>query len=173
MYVRLATGQCIAHVLEKGRSHGADFFELHTPKLIECTRQLANDTQRFRSKRNRKTQRASFRNVLQYIENDELPPAIRVPFGMAQDERLELNTWSDRTLYVALLDTIGTNMNEHLKSNAMVRSVFDIKSANRLAPNVPHLSNRGLRYEKRSTAKRANYRKERSLKNCIDEEVGY
>lgn len=66
--VRMATGEIIALVLECGRGHDEDFLESYLPELIDATKLLATDSKKFRAKRDRKTQRATFRDVLRYLE---------------------------------------------------------------------------------------------------------
>lgn len=70
--VRMTAGEVIALVLECGRAHDEDFLEEYLPELIDATRQLATDSNKFRAKRDRKTQRATFRDVLRYLEVSEL-----------------------------------------------------------------------------------------------------
>lgn len=66
--VRMVTGEVIALVLECGRGHDEDFLEAYLPELIDATKLLATDSKKFRAKRDRKTQRATFRDVLRYLE---------------------------------------------------------------------------------------------------------
>lgn len=66
--VRMATGEIIAVLLECGRIHDEDFLEMYISDLIELTADLAKDSQKFRAKKERKVQRASFRDVLRYLE---------------------------------------------------------------------------------------------------------
>lgn len=66
--VRMATGEIIAVILECGRIHDEDFLEIYVSDLIELTADLAKDSQKFRAKKERKAQRASFRDVLRYLE---------------------------------------------------------------------------------------------------------
>lgn len=66
--VRMACGELIAIILECGRVHDEEFLEVHISDLIEATAQLASDSQKFRAKKERKAQRASFRDVLRYLE---------------------------------------------------------------------------------------------------------
>lgn len=66
--VRMVAGEMIALILECGRSHDASFLEEFYPDLIDATKQLATDSHKYRAKRDRKTQRATFRDVLRYLE---------------------------------------------------------------------------------------------------------
>lgn len=131
----MAAGECVALVLETGRSYDADFLDEHIAELIDITRQLATDSAKFRAKRDRKTQRASFRDVLSYVENDELPETT-VRFG-GTGERLELDSWADHALYAALLGATGPGMTSHLASNAFMRDVLGMEAPRRLEVEVP------------------------------------
>lgn len=69
--VRMACGELIAIILECGRIHDEEFLEDFIPDLIDTTTELAKDSQKFRAKKDRKAQRASFRDVLRYLEVKE------------------------------------------------------------------------------------------------------
>ena len=99
--VRMTAGETIALVLECGRNHDEDFLEEHLEELIETTKQLATDSQKFRAKRDRKQQRAGFRDVLHYLEEDVQPEiCIRVVQG-GHKEQLILDTWSIHHQYTS------------------------------------------------------------------------
>lgn len=66
--IRMACGEVIAIVLECGRASDEDFLNEYHSELIEITNDLAKDSQKFRAKKERKAQRATFRDVLRYLE---------------------------------------------------------------------------------------------------------
>ncbi|KAL7741861.1 hypothetical protein ACLKA6_012078 [Drosophila palustris] len=66
--VRMAAGETIALILESGRGHDENFLEEHITELCDAVKQLATDSAKYRAKRDRKTQRATFRDVLRYLE---------------------------------------------------------------------------------------------------------
>lgn len=66
--VRMAAGETIALILESGRAHDEDFLEEDIAELCEAVKQLATDSHKYRAKRDRKAQRATFRDVLRYLE---------------------------------------------------------------------------------------------------------
>lgn len=66
--IRMACGVVIAVLFECGRSFDESFMENYVPELISITSELSKDSQKFRAKRERKAQRASFRDVLRYLE---------------------------------------------------------------------------------------------------------
>lgn len=68
MEVRLAAGEALAVVFEIGREFHDDFSEELIPELVETLRQLATDSHKYRAKKDRKQQRATFRDVLQFME---------------------------------------------------------------------------------------------------------
>lgn len=69
--VRTAAGETLALILECGRAHTEDFLEDDLHNLIFAVKQLATDSHKYRAKRVRKTQRATFRDVLHYLEVNE------------------------------------------------------------------------------------------------------
>lgn len=66
--VRMAAGEAIALILESGRAHEENFLEEHIGELCDAVKQLATDSAKYRAKRDRKAQRATFRDVLRYLE---------------------------------------------------------------------------------------------------------
>ncbi|XP_055605266.1 interferon-related developmental regulator 2 [Uranotaenia lowii] len=120
--VRMAAGETIALILESGRSHDEDFLEDELPELIEATQKLATDAHKYRAKRDRKVQRATFRDVLRYLEEDS-PPEIQIKFGK---ESLLLDTWSLHHQYICLRNALGFGMNVHLTENAFLRDVLQL-----------------------------------------------
>lgn len=66
--VRMAAGEALALVYEIGRQENDDFEDDFALDLIDTLKQLATDSQKFRAKKDRKQQRATFRDILQFIE---------------------------------------------------------------------------------------------------------
>ncbi|CAD7086247.1 unnamed protein product [Hermetia illucens] len=120
--VRMAAGEAIALVFESGRSHDEDFLESYLDDLIIVTKQLATDSHKYRAKRDRKAQRATFRDLLRYFEED-ISPEINIRFGT---EALLLDTWAMHHQYTALCTVMGPGMTLHLQENDLVRDVFQL-----------------------------------------------
>lgn len=120
--VRMAAGETIALILESGRSHDEDFLESELPELIEATQKLATDAHKYRAKRDRKVQRATFRDVHRYLEED-VSPEISIKFGK---ETLLLDTWSLHHQYICLRNALGFGMNVHLAENGFLRDVLQL-----------------------------------------------
>lgn len=123
--VRMAAGEVIALLLESGRGHDEDFLEEYIPELIEMTKLLATDSQKFRAKRERKQQRATFRDVLHYVE-EEISPEIAIQVGNGvTKEQLILDSWSVSHQYNQICNALGSGMNIHLLENG--KKFFAIK----------------------------------------------
>uniref|UniRef100_A0A182Q0M7 Interferon-related developmental regulator N-terminal domain-containing protein n=1 Tax=Anopheles farauti TaxID=69004 RepID=A0A182Q0M7_9DIPT len=120
--VRMVAGETLALMFELGRQHDDEFLEEELPELIEATQKLATDAHKYRAKRDRKVQRATFRDVLHYLEED-ISPEIGIKFGR---ELLVLNTWAIHHQYTCLRGALGFGMNVHLAENVFVREVFQL-----------------------------------------------
>lgn len=115
--VRMTAGEAIALLLECGRGHDEEFLDEYTDELVEMTKQLATDSQKFRAKRDRKQQRATFRDVLHYVEEDISPEiTIQVGNGITK-EQLILDTWAVHHQYNQVCNALGSGMNIHLLDN--------------------------------------------------------
>lgn len=66
--IRMTCGEIIALILEHGRMSDENFLEEFVPNLIELTSVLSKDSQKYRAKKERRAQRASFRDVVRYLE---------------------------------------------------------------------------------------------------------
>lgn len=120
--VRMSAGEALALIYELGREFNEDFAEDFTPELVEQLRQLATDSHKYRAKKDRKQQRATFRDILHYIEED-LYTDVQVRFGQ---EALILDSWSRRKQYDTLCQTLGSGLNLHLAENDLLREVFQL-----------------------------------------------
>ncbi|XP_022226318.2 interferon-related developmental regulator 2 isoform X2 [Drosophila obscura] len=120
--VRMAAGETIALILESGRAHDDDFLEEEIAELSEAVKQLATDSHKYRAKRDRKAQRATFRDVLRYLEED-ISPEINIRFGT---ESLTLDAWSIHHQYSALCTVMGPGMTSQLQENEFIRDIFEL-----------------------------------------------
>lgn len=120
--VRMIAGEIFALLFESGRAQDEDFLEELLPNLIDITKKLATDSHKYRAKRDRKTQRATFRDVLHYIEED-VSPEINVRFGR---ETLMLDTWAIHHQYTSICNLMGPGINKHLASNEFIRDVLQL-----------------------------------------------
>ncbi|GAV07907.1 hypothetical protein RvY_17687 [Ramazzottius varieornatus] len=83
-------------------------------------RQLSTESSKYKSKKDKKLQRSSFRDILHSIE-DESGTFQRVRFGK---EVLALHTWSSTLQYEALCGVLRTGIITHLKGNPLLRDIF-------------------------------------------------
>lgn len=124
--VRMTAGEAIALLLECGKIHEEEFLEEYIDDLIEITKQLSTDSQKFRAKRDRKQQRATFRDVLHYIEDETLPDIqVQVGSGITK-ETLVLDSWALHHQYNSICNALGSGMNYHLFENDLLRDVFQM-----------------------------------------------
>uniref|UniRef100_A0A0A9XFE8 Interferon-related developmental regulator 1 n=1 Tax=Lygus hesperus TaxID=30085 RepID=A0A0A9XFE8_LYGHE len=120
--VRMAAGECIALLLEQGRQHNDDWLWEVSDDLLDKLRQLATDSHKYRAKKDRKTQRSSFRDILRFVEYEELPN-IQVRFGQ---EALSLDSWSKKKQYDTFCQVLGSGMNLHLSENVLLRDILEL-----------------------------------------------
>ena len=83
---------------------------------------LANDSVKYRSKKDKKQQRSSFRDILKTIEEGDFETQT-IKFG---SENLFLDNWIRRKQFETLRECLGPGMNVHLQENEFVRDLFDL-----------------------------------------------
>lgn len=120
--VRLSAGEALAVIFEMGRDYSADYEQEWAFDLVDVLRDLATDSNKYRAKKDRKQQRANFRDILRYIEED-IVPEMHVKFGK---EVLYLEGWCARTQYNACCRLLGPGINIHLAENQLLREIFHL-----------------------------------------------
>ena len=83
---------------------------------------MANDSAKYRSKKDKKQQRSSFRDILKTIEEGDFESQT-IKFGT---ESIFLDNWIRRKQYETLRECLGTGMNVHLQENEFIRDLFDL-----------------------------------------------
>ncbi|CAG4976822.1 unnamed protein product [Colias eurytheme] len=102
--VRMAAGGALAVAHERATDDGEEWSvgEELAPRLHE----LACDSHKFRAKRDRKLQRATFRDILKYFEEGSVPE-LRVRIG---SECVTCGSWAARGAYGALAGALGAGL---------------------------------------------------------------
>jgi hypothetical protein len=88
-------------------------------------KELATDSHKYRSKKDRKEQKSSFRDIIKFIEDGE-DLYERVAFS--KRETLEITSWGMKKQYDQMCKVLGSGMNLHLTENELVRSIFGLGS---------------------------------------------
>jgi len=120
--LRITAGESLALVLEFAYDYDSQYEPNDLEGLIVAVRQLATDSNKSRSKKDRKEQRSSFRDVLRGVEEGE-PPSQKVKFGR---EVLRLDTWFAVLQYQWFCKILGPGINLHLAANHMLREIFEL-----------------------------------------------
>lgn len=120
--VRLSAGEALAVIFELGRDFCCDYEQDWSLDLIDVLKELATDSNKYRAKKDRKQQRANFRDILRYIEED-ITPEVHVKFGQ---EILYLEGWCARSQYNACCRLLGPGINIHLAENQLLREIFHL-----------------------------------------------
>lgn len=122
--VRMAAGEALALIFEIGRAENSSFEEDFAEDVSETLKQLATDSHKYRAKKERKQQRATFRDILQFIEVD-VTSELQVKFGK---DVLLLDTWVKRKQYEALCNILGPSINNHLVENDLIKDILQIET---------------------------------------------
>lgn len=134
--VRLSAGEALAVIFELGRDFSCDYEQNWALDLVEVLKDLATDSNKYRAKKDRKQQRANFRDILRYIEEDVVPE-MHVKFGGSGQEILYLEGWCARTQYNACCRLLGPGINIHLAENQLLREIFHL--GNKVLPTPHHI----------------------------------
>lgn len=121
--MRITAGETIAFLYELAQcdSH-SDLSCFEDDSLIEILKSLANDPAKYRSKKDKKQQRSSFRDILKTIDQGDFDTQV-VRFGT---ESLHLDNWVRRKQYETFRELVGSGMNTHLQENEFIRDIFEL-----------------------------------------------
>lgn len=124
--LRIMAGDAIALLYEGARDHN-DYFHCHAQtQLCDLLRELATDSSKHRAKKDRKTQRASFREVLKTVEEKDTP-YVTVTFGPKfQKQILTIDSWTFKRQYDTLCHVFGEGLSTHMTWNQPMRDMFDL-----------------------------------------------
>lgn len=120
--LRNQAGETIAVLYEVAREVNSIFAEPPESLLILLDKK-ANESVKYKGKKEKRLQRATFREICSSFE-DGTAPEFSIKFGR---EVLEITSWTGRFYYYGFSSLLGTGMNVHLKENGLLRSIFNLE----------------------------------------------
>lgn len=120
--LRITAGENIALILEFAFDHDEEYHVEGLQDLLAVLRELATDSSKSKSKKDRKEQRSSFRDIFKAVEEGDCPNE-SIRFGR---ESLYLDCWYKKLQYEWFCKVLGTGMNLHLSTNFMLREIFEL-----------------------------------------------
>jgi hypothetical protein len=162
--LRITAGETMVLLLESAYEYDEEFEPDSFDELVSNLKQLATDSSKSKSKKDRKEQRSSFRDVLRGVEEGESPNET-IKFGK---EVLNLDSWFIKCQYDYFCKMMGAGMNYHLSVNSVMRDVFqlgnpliiDADGANKLSKTQRNAANQQA--FKARTQVRSKHRDKRS-----------
>lgn len=124
--MRITAGEAVAIAYELARKHDDDYSWKREEELSTALNDLATDSQKFRAKKDRKQQRASFRDVIRTVDEGELPFEALTIGPHHQLQHIELDSWSMKLQYQALCHSLAQGVNHHFTYNVGVRNIYDL-----------------------------------------------
>jgi len=121
--LRCSAGESIALLYELAREEDEDFEGEDMLPLCARLKELATESHKYRAKKDRRLQRASFRDILRAVEEGDAP-SCRVRVGLM--DVIYIESWSIKRQYDSLCHVIGTGMSIHLQENELVRDIFGL-----------------------------------------------
>ncbi|CAG9132765.1 unnamed protein product [Plutella xylostella] len=119
--VRMAAGGALAIAYEL-IEECFDDPQQHIEDMLPRLRELVKDSCKFRAKRDRKIQRATFRDILKYFEDDEIP-SLTIRVGT---EQITLESWAGQALYSHLARTLGAALVTMAPHSGVLRSALGL-----------------------------------------------
>lgn len=120
--VRLAAGEALAIVFEVGRLEDSDFQEELAYIVAETLREFGKECTKHMGKKDKKQQRAEFRDILKLVEDNEVSE-LSMKFGK---EEYVMDTLVKQKTYGELCKVLGPGITSHLAVNELIREVLEI-----------------------------------------------
>lgn len=121
--LRIAAGEAVVVLYEAAYDHDEEEIVDLVEPLIPGLQELAKDSAKYRSKKERKEQKSSFRDILKTIEDDE---EFYEKVAFSKRETLEITSWGMKIQYEQLCKVVASGMNLHLSENELIRSIFSL-----------------------------------------------
>lgn len=134
--VRMAAGGALAIAYETvtdDESGAETELTSQVDALLPRLSELSRDSHKYRAKRDRKIQRATFRDILKYFEEGEVP-CMSVRVGI---ETAEWSSWAGAAAYAALAASLGGAMQALATRVSRLRATLGL-------PELPPLDNKPL-----------------------------
>eukprot|EP00096_Caligus_rogercresseyi_P014385 TRINITY_DN689_c0_g1_i1.p1 TRINITY_DN689_c0_g1~~TRINITY_DN689_c0_g1_i1.p1 ORF type:complete len:418 (-),score=129.87 TRINITY_DN689_c0_g1_i1:229-1482(-) len=141
--LRIATGEAIAVLFEVSLEHDEDATFSSLDELCDDLRHLATDSNKHRSKKDRKEQRSSFRDILKTIEEGT---DYYEKLSLSSRESLVLDSWASKKQYESICKVLLSGVNLHMTENELIRDIFDLGAP--LPILSAHNMNKPSKYEK-------------------------
>jgi len=123
--LRIAVGEAIVVLFENAIDNEGledEAFEV-VGEAVVAMKELAKDSHKYRSKKDKKEQKSSFRDIIRYIDdNDEFYEKISFGHG----ESLEIDNWAQKKQFDALRKALGSGINVQLAQNPLLREIFQL-----------------------------------------------
>lgn len=140
--MRVAAGEAIAVVMEAAFEADEDFEYNKIDELCESLLLLTKESNKFRAKKDRKVQKASFREILKFVEDGDFK---EMQVSISKQEQLSILSWAHYSLYHSLTTLLTSGMNTHLKENPAVREMFGLGD---VLAEEGVVKSRGSKYDK-------------------------
>uniref|UniRef100_A0A1I7YJI3 IFRD domain-containing protein n=1 Tax=Steinernema glaseri TaxID=37863 RepID=A0A1I7YJI3_9BILA len=121
--VRVSAGESLGCIYEIAVNNiDSDYTFPSHDHIVEKLGELATDSVKYRAKRDRRIQRFTFRQIRDFLRGGEAP-TVTIKFG---NEVLEIVALQEKLIYDMCCKFLHGGMNSHLKSNELIRDVFDL-----------------------------------------------
>jgi len=106
-----------------GSSEELSGVEKAVAELVPKLQSLSTDSHKYRSKKDRKEQKSSFRDILRTVdEGDDYYESVNINTR----EKLEIESWAQKKQYQAICKALASGTNMHLTENDLIRGVFNM-----------------------------------------------
>ncbi|XP_040564563.1 interferon-related developmental regulator 1 [Lepeophtheirus salmonis] len=141
--MRISVGEAIVILFQCAEVHDEDATFESVESLCDSLRDLATDSAKHRSKKDRKEQRSSFRDILKTIEQGQ---EYYEKISVNTREVIHIDSWSVKKQYDSLCKVLLSGVNLHLTENELIRDIFGLGAP---LPVISALSmNKPSKYEK-------------------------
>ncbi|KAK3850618.1 hypothetical protein Pcinc_042687 [Petrolisthes cinctipes] len=127
--LRIQAREGVALIYESARTHNAHYYCTQQRMLISVLQELATDSHKFRAKKDRKQQRASFRDIIKTVEG--IGNTVSAAEGVINElitlgpkharQELLLDTWSLKIQYDSLCKVLNEGLNTHMTYNVGIQ----------------------------------------------------
>ncbi|KAL7636398.1 UNVERIFIED_CONTAM: hypothetical protein RMT77_013173 [Armadillidium vulgare] len=124
--LKIMVGEAMALIYESAREHSEEFRWKKQGLLFEKFNGLVNESHKYKAKKDKKVQRATFREIMRTIKDGESISETVSVGPTHHHQELTLDTWALRFQYNMLCHALEQGLNSHMTNNPALRDLFDL-----------------------------------------------
>ncbi|CAI5448510.1 unnamed protein product [Caenorhabditis angaria] len=121
--IRISAGEALAFLFEFFGNIRPDYKFPNHDNVLDILDDLVSDTTKKKTKKEKRIQRYTFREIFAFMNDESDPPQVKIKFGK---EHLAIQTCSMKMFYDLCCEVLHGGIMKHLQTNEVIREVLQL-----------------------------------------------